>query len=168
MNRHGLCVQETSQGKCFQDGKKCGWRIINCFFDWLWKPIEVAILLIGMAFLVYLLLSLFGKPKQMNGEIKKAVLVTVTAYTPTEEECDDTPLVTAFNKRVKAGTIAVSRDLEKQHGWKEGDTINLQGIGVFEVADRMHQRWERKVDILFFDKSEAIEFGKRRVSAIKM
>jgi 3D (Asp-Asp-Asp) domain-containing protein len=85
--------------------------------------------------------------------------VKVTAYTPTRDQCDDTPLITASNQRVRDGIIALSRDLEEEFRLEFGDTIVLEGIGVFEFQDRMHPRWTRKVDIFMWERQEALEFG---------
>jgi 3D (Asp-Asp-Asp) domain-containing protein len=85
--------------------------------------------------------------------------VQVTAYTPTKDQCDDTPFITASNQRVRDGIIALSRDLEEDFGLEFGDTVVLEEIGVFEFQDRMHPRWERKVDIFMWERREALEFG---------
>ncbi len=42
--------------------------------------------------------------------------VTVTAYNPTTSQCDADPLIAASMRKVRSGTIAVSRDLFNQ-GW---------------------------------------------------
>lgn len=99
---------------------------------------------------------------------KELVNITVTAYSPKVEECDDTPYVTASQRPVREGTIAVSRDLEKELGWKLGDRVYLDGLGVFEVWDRMHRRWEKRVDVFFFDTNEAKIFGVKKTVAGKI
>ena len=100
---------------------------------------------------------------------KESLLITVTAYSPTKEECDDDPFTTAFQKPVRKGIIAVSRDLEDKYGWKEGDKIYIVDLGVFEVGDRMNKRWKKRVDIFFFKTSEAKKFGKKNKKlAIKL
>ena len=40
--------------------------------------------------------------------------VTITAYSPRKGETDNTPFITASNKRVREGIIALSRDLEEE------------------------------------------------------
>lgn len=96
------------------------------------------------------------------------VAVTVTAYSPTEEECDEDPTITAYQRPVKEGTIAISRDLERELGWRVGDKIYLKGLGVFEVWDRMHPKWRKKVDIFFHDTEKAVSFGIKQAKAIKV
>lgn len=97
-----------------------------------------------------------------------AVPVTVSAYSPSEEECDDDPYITAYQKPVKEGTIAISRDLEKEFGWSVGDKVHLKGIGVFEVWDRMNPRWKKKVDIFFHDTEKAVSFGIKQARVLKV
>lgn len=101
-------------------------------------------------------------------KVKKKIPVMVTAYSPTVRECDSTPYITAFNKRVKSGTIAVSRDLERVHGWKKGNMVHLEGIGTFEVWDRMNKRFKKRVDIFYHDTRMARQFGKTTAMAVKL
>ncbi len=84
--------------------------------------------------------------------------VDVTAYSPTVSETDSTPLITASNKMVKEGYIAVSRDLEAYLEF--GDKVFIEDIGIFEVQDRMNRRWSKRVDIFFYNTKRAIQFGK--------
>ena len=85
--------------------------------------------------------------------------VKVTAYNPVRAQTDSSPLITASNKRVRAGMAALSRDLEREFGLRFGDTIYLYGLGKFVFEDRMHRRKRRHVDILMFNPVEARKFG---------
>lgn len=112
---------------------------------------------------------LFGpQSKPVASETAPVIAVTVTAYSPQEGECDSDPYTTAFQKPVREGTIAISRDLEKEFGWKLGDKVYLNGLGVFEVLDRMHPKWKKRVDIFFFDTEQATSFGVKRASVLKV
>lgn len=108
--------------------------------------------------------------KAMDIQLKrmKYISLTVTAYSPKKSETDSTPLVTAFQKPVKYGIIGISRDLEKLYGWKEGDEILLEGIGIFEVGDRMHHRWRKRVDIFHWNTKDAINFGMVKTKGYKV
>jgi 3D (Asp-Asp-Asp) domain-containing protein len=85
--------------------------------------------------------------------------VVVTAYDPIESQTDSTPHLTASNKLVRPGIVALSRDLEEEFGFTFGDTVVIQGIGFFVFEDRMHKRWARRVDILMPSRKAAKEFG---------
>ncbi|MFO7702314.1 MAG: hypothetical protein R6V37_04910 [Psychroflexus maritimus] len=82
---------------------------------------------------------------------------TVTAYSPSPEETDSTPNQTAIMETPVIGyTCAVSRDLK----YLLGKRIYIEGLGVFEVNDVMHKRYEKRVDLCMY-KGNAIEFGKQ-------
>ena len=89
------------------------------------------------------------------------VPVVVTAYNPLESQTDSTLHLTASNKPVRPGIVALSRDLEKELGFKFGDTVVIQGHGSFVFEYRMHKRWRRRVDILMFSREDAREFGRQ-------
>lgn len=90
------------------------------------------------------------------------VPVTITAYNPVEAQTDTTPNITASNKEVRHGMIALSRDLEKDFGFEFGDLITIYNVGVFEFEDRMNKRWKRRVDILMKNKDDAKKFGEQK------
>jgi len=92
----------------------------------------------------------------------RAIPVKVTAYNPVRSQTDSSPLITASNKRVRAGMVALSRDLEREFGLTFGDTVYLHGFGSFVFEDRMHRRKRRHVDILMFNPIEARGFGVRK------
>ena len=72
--------------------------------------------------------------------------VTVTTYNSTQKQTDSTPNITAFNKKVKPGTVAVSRDLLSK-GFLPGSKIYLEGYGMYTVADVMGRRHKESIDI---------------------
>jgi 3D (Asp-Asp-Asp) domain-containing protein len=87
-----------------------------------------------------------------------ARMVAVTAYNPVKEQCDDDPLVTASNNRVRPGIVAVSQDLFEQ-GWRFGRQVYIEGHGVFTIDDKMGPRARNRMDVLLFSKRKAKEFG---------
>ena len=87
----------------------------------------------------------------------KAKAVTVTWYTSTVEECDDTPFITADGTRVKHGIIAISPDLLNTFSY--GDSLYVDGFGWFTVHDRMNNRWKNRVDIWTDSRNKAIRNG---------
>lgn len=95
---------------------------------------------------------------------KPNAVVTVTAYNADPAQTDSDPDIAASMRRVKPGTIAVSRDLFDR-GWVFGRKVRLEGIGIFEINDLMASRHSRAVDIFIHSNSQALAFGKRRIKA---
>jgi 3D (Asp-Asp-Asp) domain-containing protein len=91
--------------------------------------------------------------------------VTITAYTPSTNECDNDPLHTAIMTKPRPGTIAVSRDL-LEAGWTFGKRVWIKNHGVFVINDLMNKRYKKRIDIVMFDKNQAIQFGKRESVAV--
>ncbi|MCK4818208.1 3D domain-containing protein, partial [bacterium] len=91
--------------------------------------------------------------------IHRFVPVVVTAYNPVATQTDSSPEITASNKQVRTGMIAMSRDLEEEFGFRFGDPVFIVGLGFFVFEDRMNKRWTRRVDILMPCKKAAKEFG---------
>ena len=90
--------------------------------------------------------------------------VTVTAYNPTTEQCDEDPHVAASMRKVRSGTVAVSRDLFDQ-GWVFGKKIRIEGMGIFEINDLMNKRFENRIDVFMWDQGKALSFGKKQIKA---
>ena len=103
--------------------------------------------------------------RALEVKVVKPIEVTVTAYSPTVMQTDSSPYITAFNKKVKPGTIAVSRDLFLA-GWTPGRKVYIYQIGVFEIADLMHRRKSNHLDIFFWTRDQAIQFGVKKSRAI--
>jgi 3D (Asp-Asp-Asp) domain-containing protein len=91
--------------------------------------------------------------------IHRFVPVVVTAYNPVPTQTDSTPEITASNRRVRPGMVALSRDLEKEFRFGFGEPVFIVGLGFFVFEDRMHKRWARRVDILMPSRRAAKEFG---------
>lgn len=112
-------------------------------------------------------LILAGYPESGAKSHHLVTRVTCTAYTSRECETDDTPTITASNKELRPGYIALSRDLLDNYTpgapFSFGDRIELIGLGTFQVEDTMASRWERRVDIWFTDLDAAWEWGRREL-----
>jgi len=89
--------------------------------------------------------------------------VTVTAYSPTVEECGLDPRKTASMGKPRPGIVAVSRDLFDE-GWVFGKKVYVEGHGIFEIADLMSSRYTQRMDIFFPDTSQARRFGKKQIT----
>ncbi|MBO0612049.1 MAG: hypothetical protein RL122_12 [Pseudomonadota bacterium] len=94
--------------------------------------------------------------------------VTATAYNSVSKQTDSTPNIAAWGDKLTPGrkAIAVSRDLLKQHGLAHGDKIKIRGLeGEYEVLDKMHPRWRKKIDIYMGkDPRDAKRWGRRTVT----
>ncbi|RJQ13542.1 hypothetical protein C4553_03290 [Candidatus Parcubacteria bacterium] len=87
----------------------------------------------------------------------KRMWVTITAYSSTPEETDDTPFITAKGSYVRDGIVAANfLDFGTEIRIPE-----LFGEKTFIVEDRMHDRFSDRVDIWFPEKELAKQFGKR-------
>ena len=78
----------------------------------------------------------------------------VTAYSSSPDECWGDPFETASGQRTRHGIVA-SNELPF------GTWIRIEGVGDFEVQDRMNQRYAYRVDIWMPSKQEALEFGRQ-------
>lgn len=95
--------------------------------------------------------------------------LTVTAYSPRPEESDSSPHLTASNKRVRQGIVAVSRDLFDL-GWVFGKKVYIKDFGIFTIDDLMAGDKRNHVDIFMDDTAAAQSFGRRvlNVSLVDM
>lgn len=112
----------------------------------------------------------------MEYQVKKMLPreVIVTAYSSEENQTDSTPYETAFLKKTKPWIIAISRDLVAA-GWLPGDRVYLyriekgkfKGLGVFLIADLMHDRKRNQFDIWVNSRAFAEKIGRmKNVKAI--
>jgi 3D (Asp-Asp-Asp) domain-containing protein len=96
----------------------------------------------------------------------RALVVTATAYNSLPEQTDDDPGIAAWGDRLEPGmkSIAVSRDLLEK-GLKRHARVRIHGLpGEYVVLDKMHHRWENRIDIYMGeDVRAARHFGKRKV-----
>ena len=102
-------------------------------------------------------------------------VVTLTTYTPTAEECDSTPLVTASGFKINEGNprrhriIAVSRDLKRKY--KFGTKLRIKGAGKYDgtytVRDVMNKRYTKRIDILVGKKDKQTKLKKIKVYKLK-
>lgn len=89
-------------------------------------------------------------------QVVKSVKMTITAYTSTPDQTDDTPFITASGAHVADGVIAIN-------GLPFNTLIRIpeiSGSKIYIVKDRMHSRKGTKhADIWFEDLKEARQFG---------
>lgn len=93
--------------------------------------------------------------------------VTITCYNAVASQCSGNPLITASGRKIDLKKLnkgelrycAVSRDLLKEYNY--GDTIEVfisEGHpynGEWLVADTMHKRWNKRIDLLLSTKQKS-------------
>lgn len=93
--------------------------------------------------------------------------VIITCYNAVASQCSGNPLITASGRKIDLKKLnrgelrycAVSRDLLKEYSY--GDTIQVfisEGHpynGQWLVADTMHKRWNKRIDLLLSTKQKA-------------
>ena len=89
----------------------------------------------------------------------KEYMVTVTAYSSTVDQTDDTPFITASGTYVRDG-IAAANFLPFGTVFKIPD---LYGDKIFVIEDRMNKRYWQRIDIWFPERQMAKEFGIKQV-----
>ncbi len=101
--------------------------------------------------------------------IERSLRVTASAYNSVRGQTDRTPSIGAWGDALTPGmkVIAVSADLIEM-GLARGQTVRIRGLdGEYKVADRMSNRWERKIDIYMGDDvSAARNWGVREVEIV--
>lgn len=88
---------------------------------------------------------------------KQVIQVTVTAYSSTEDQTDSTPFHTANGREVEDGVVAANF-------LPLGTALRIPeafGDKVFTVEDRMHERFDRRLDIWMPTRESAQAFGIR-------
>jgi len=88
--------------------------------------------------------------------------VTMTAYSSTPDQTDDSPFIAASGKHVYDGMIAANF-------LPFGTQViipELFGDKVFTVDDRMNRRYQERVDVWFPDRQSALRFGIREAEII--
>lgn len=92
--------------------------------------------------------------------------VTATAYNAVASQTNEMPDIAAWGDTLRPGMkcIAVSRDLLKK-GLRYNTPVRIEGIeGIFFVKDKMHSRWENRIDIFMgLDVKKAREWGRKKV-----
>lgn len=108
-----------------------------------------------------------GRLDMVHGFGKNKLRVTATAYTSHANQTNSNPFVAAWNNRLRPGMkiIAVSRDLLKQYGMKNGTKVRISGLpGYYSVRDKMNKRYRKRIDIYMgMDRRRALRWGRRSV-----
>lgn len=95
---------------------------------------------------------------QYDREKIELTSVTVSAYSSTKDQTDDTPFVNAHGSDVFVGQVAVSRDLMSD-GLTFGSVVWIPEVGLLRVTDVMNARWKRRMDVWCPSREAAKRFG---------
>ena len=130
--------------------------------------------------LSFILFILPLEADMMEREIEKEIagvepdIVTVTTYTPSVEETDSTPLITASGFKINPKNpkrhriIAVSRDLKRKY--KFGTRVKVSGAGKYSgeyvVRDVMNKRYKKRIDILIGRKDKQTKFKNVKIRKV--
>jgi len=98
---------------------------------------------------------------------KRKLRVTATAYSSHRGQTDKTPFLAAWNNRLRPGMkiIAVSRDLLRRYGMRNGTKVRIAGLrGYYRVRDKMNKRYRKRIDIYMgVNRRKALRWGRRSV-----
>ena len=101
-------------------------------------------------------------------KFKRKIRVIATAYTSHRNQTDSTPFLAAWNNRIRPGMkiIAVSEDLIRKYGLKNGVKVKITGLpGYYVVRDKMNKRLRNHIDIYMgLNIRKALRWGRRRVA----
>ncbi len=105
--------------------------------------------------------------EEISLAIWDSLIVTASAFNSTSKQTGTgNPNITAWGDTIQPGmnVIAVSRDLIKR-GLKHNTPVKIEGLeGVFLVKDKMHYRWNNKIDIYMGkDLQKARRWGRKKV-----
>ena len=93
----------------------------------------------------------------------KVMKVLITAYSSSVDETDNTPLITASGNYVRPGVVAANF-------LAFGTRVRMPkifGDKIFVVEDRLHQRYNDRIDVWFSTKEGALKFG-QQISEIEI
>lgn len=86
-----------------------------------------------------------------------------TAYNALVGQTDDTPNITASNKEIFPGVLALSRELITRYGHggeiDYGDKVWV--VVPMQVEDTMNKRWRARGDVFMMDYDKAVQFGRK-------
>ena len=105
--------------------------------------------------------------KMLKGFSKRKLRVTATAYSSHKKQTDSTPFLAAWNNHIRPGMkiIAVSRDMLKKYGLRNGSKVRIGGLsGYYTVRDKMNKRYRKRIDIYMGrNRRRALRWGRRSV-----
>lgn len=105
------------------------------------------------------------KLPEINYRSRRVVTAVVTAYNPVPEQTDSTPCLTANGTDI----CSEKKNIIAANWLPFGTKVQIPdyfGDKIFEVQDRMNERYSDRVDVLMYDLSEAKNFGRRKLRIV--
>lgn len=99
-----------------------------------------------------------------NAEYTERVFkdIIITSYNNESNQTDDSPNVTATNRGVREGIVAVSYDFINKGQIHYGDLLYINCFNKwYLVEDTMNKRFTKRVDIFLFDKEKSNKINKK-------
>jgi 3D (Asp-Asp-Asp) domain-containing protein len=138
------------------------------------KIMNVSLILSFILFILPMEIDMMERKIEMEIKGIEPDIVTVTTYSPTVEQTDSTPLITASGFEInptnpkKHRIVAVSRDLKKKY--KFGKKVRITGIGklsgTYTIRDVMNKRYKKRVDILIGEDDKQTSFKNAKLYAV--
>ena len=100
----------------------------------------------------------------INAEYTERVFkdIVITSYNNESSQTDDSPNVTATNRGVREGIVAVSYDFINKGQIHYGDLLYIDCFNKwYLVEDMMNKRFTKRVDIFLFDKEKSNKINKK-------
>ena len=119
--------------------------------------------------------------KQLEIRREESVFtVTGTMYSPTREQCDATPNITAdgtkINPKIASNYryVALSRDLLERWGgpFEYGEYVAIEGTndgkhdGVWQVRDTMSPKWIKRIDFMMTNGTKPFKYNKIKITKL--
>lgn len=88
--------------------------------------------------------------------------VTITSYNNHANQTDNTPNITSTNRLVRENMVAISHDFLNKGLIKYGDLIYIDCMKQwYVVEDVMNSKFEKRLDIFLFNKTESLKINKK-------
>ncbi len=120
-----------------------------------------------LVFIASVLITISCSSKKEDPYVWKSIEVTATAYNSVSWQTQGNPVIAAWGDSLKPEipSIAVSRNLINS-GLKHNTPVKIEGFdSIFLVRDKMHRRWQNRIDIYMgTDITKAKEWGRQKIT----
>ncbi len=120
-----------------------------------------------LVFIALVLITFSCSSKKEDPYEWKSIEVTATAYNSVSWQTQGNPVIAAWGDSLKPEirSIAVSRNLIKL-GLKHNTPVKIEGFdSIFLVRDKMHRRWQNRIDIYMgTDITKAKAWGRQKLT----